>query len=158
MTDSCMIGSGLRNSNIIGPTSGSIGVGPKKFNESGTNFGKLCNGSSNFGPNWTESGNSSTLGARAGEIDFIGVVLGHSANVRCDISEFVTPKTKISMFHGLNNGSNGFFALDYTSVAPFPPWFFTVEVVTSRIVMPFNILKGGLDDMGRRWRHSTAVT
>ncbi|EXC17785.1 hypothetical protein L484_023136 [Morus notabilis] len=157
-TDSCVIGSRLRNSNIIGPTSGSIGVGPKNFSESGTNFNKLCNGSSNFGPNWTGSGNSNTPGARAGEIDFIGVELGHSANRRCDIFEFVTPKTKISMFHGLNNGSNGFFALDYTSVAPFPPWFVTIEVGSSRIAMPFNILEGGLDDMGRRWRHSTAVT
>ncbi|EXB59535.1 hypothetical protein L484_009293 [Morus notabilis] len=106
-SDSCMIGSGLRNSNIIGPTSGTIGVGPTNFSKSGTNFNKICNGSSNFGPNWTGSGNSSTPGAGDGELDFIGVGLGHSANGRSDISEFVTPKTKISMFLGLNNGSNG---------------------------------------------------
>ncbi|EXC24159.1 hypothetical protein L484_015176 [Morus notabilis] len=141
-SDSCLIGSGLRNSNINGLTFGSIGVGPKNFSENGTNFSKLCNGSSNFGPNWTGSGNSSTPGAGVGEIDFIGVGLGHSANGRSDISEFVTPKTKISMFCGLINGSNGFSALDYTYVAPFPPWFVTVVVGSSRIAMPFNILKG----------------
>ncbi|EXB54800.1 hypothetical protein L484_019932 [Morus notabilis] len=153
--DSCVIGSVLRNSNIIGPTSGSIGVGPKNFRESETNFSKICNGSSNFGPKWTGSGNSSTPGAGDGEIDFIGVGLGHSANGRSDISEIITPKNKIFMFCRLNNGSNGFSALNYTSVAP---WFVTVEVGSSRIAMPFNILKGGLNKMGRRWHHSTAVT
>ncbi|EXC31289.1 hypothetical protein L484_011368 [Morus notabilis] len=154
-SDSCVIGSVLRNSNIIGPTSGSIGVRPKNFRKSGTNFSKICNGSSNFGPKWTGSGNSSTPGAGDGEIDFIGVGFGHSANGRSYISEFVTPKNKIFMFCGLNNGSNGFSALNYTSVAP---WFVTVEVGFSRIAMPFNILKGGLDNMGRRWHHSTVVT
>ncbi|EXB51018.1 hypothetical protein L484_023720 [Morus notabilis] len=104
------------------------------------------------------SRNSSTPGARDGELDFIGIGLGHSANGRSDISKFVTPKTKISMFLGLNNGSNGFSALDCTYVAPFLSWFVTVEVGSSRIAMLFNILKGGLDNMGRRWRHSTAVT
>ncbi|EXB54779.1 hypothetical protein L484_019910 [Morus notabilis] len=157
-SDSCVIGSALCNSNIIGLTSGSIGVGPKNFSESGTNLNKMCNGSSNFGPNMTGFGNSITPRAGDGEIAFIGVGLGRFENGRSDISEFVTPKPKISMFCGLNNGSNGFSALDYTSVAPFPPWFVTLEVGSSRIAMPFNILKGGLADMGRRCRHSTAVT